>query len=1580
MKRNRKKLLSLLLTLCVVLSLFAGMTPPASATGSEVTISNDYGSSYTLNSSSSSQTAYNVTVTMDATGLTTPVLEITVPKEFTLNSYPTASDSTLSSSFAESDPFGKSTDANGDTLLTYKWKANIASVSFSINVTPTIQGCYSQDYSVTTTLLDDTTQVSTAANKITIINPTTSEDSFTMNCYSSSTVTLNGSTDYYVPVAFTATPYRFYLFDEFEITIPLSSGTTPCYKAAGTSTYTDFEDGTRTWVQTGSSTSSLNFQGYVTYNSSYSLNGYVPVLIIELFPQGSTVNEYTISNQSSFYTYFSTGGYGCTLMASGSQLYSRYDIGIYEKYTSPTADTAYQPSRSAQLVGYHDGTPVTLCASGTANSNYKVTFKEFTWDEHFKLNSIYTGFHDAKNSWNSTVQAEADRYYFSTYFFSDIDSTKPATNVQLKFTADAKLHCDKILINADYDLTVAPTSMTVSYKTINGGDTVYTATVSTATTDSSLWYYKALCFAPSLADDDGIVEATLTLDKLGPSSSTYGNEFFRAFVRNEENISDGTAASASLQILGGDCDTSYFAAGTFDSQTATTATTSLAPYKYSMSNSYVTNAAGSGTVSALSKGDSFAIVLNNSNYNYWYPYDGFYTEVVNPEYYLLMPNGYVFNGFTPSSDWGDVSYTLKTKNVTVDSTTAGTYGITAGDYVLYAVKYAEGTYTGGTALSKSQLFMFTVGPTKDTSVATSEKLPVLAGFRNDSTHFVDYSTKYADLLDVDGDSYTTETMVFKTGGSVTINAAAAFSTYSALTSNAVSGVQNSTMSYANGGSGTAVVTVDNSSASTVSDLAVILNIGKKGATLGSNTANWDANVTAAPGLTDGLTGASVSYSTDNGSTYDTAPVDLSTVTNVKVTLSSLAKGGSGTISVPFTADFGEDTTASDYCYIETNITYNTDGSSEKILTLQPSAASVDGVSATGYSGTYDGEAHGITVTAPTGATVKYGTTAGSYTLDASPTYTDAGENTVYYRVSQTGYFAVAGSAAVDISKADQSAPTTVGKTDETVTGKADGTITGVNDKMEYSDDSGTSWTAITGSTVSGLAAGTYLVRYAADSNRNAGDTAEIVIGTGGSSAITVTFDAQGGSVSPASSQVNAEGKLDTLSTPTKTNYSFAGWYTAASGGDEVTTASVFTADATIYAHWTYSGSTYVSTGSTSSTTGASVIVDGISENIGTQIKSGTNTTVTVDQSKLTDNIEDAAEGSSVVVSVSENTNATAQFVVKNVEDMAAKDMTLTVQTGSVAYNLTTSAIDTEALAAAFNGADSSLIPFTVTITNSSATLEGETLVLSPVEFTVTATYDGKTVSVDTFNAYVNRTVEVTAEQAAKITTAVVINSDGSTRHVPTNVIEKDGKYYAIINSRTNSTYALIENDVTFTDAAGKWYEAIVNEMGSREIIDGCGNGMFDGDASITRAEFATILVRALGLPANGTSTFADVSASASYSGAVATAAQYGLVNGRGDNNFDPASNITRQEAMAMLQRAASLTSFSGTSGTLDSFTDADSVSSWAQDAVKWNVGNGLIIGCNGQLNLNDNISRAESATIILRLLQKAELVDVRANA
>ena len=405
-------------------------------------------------------------------------------------------------------------------------------------------------------------------------------------------------------------------------------------------------------------------------------------------------------------------------------------------------------------------------------------------------------------------------------------------------------------------------------------------------------------------------------------------------------------------------------------------------------------------------------------------------------------------------------------------------------------------------------------------------------------------------------------------------------------------------------------------------------------------------------------------------------------------------------------------------------------------------------------------------------------------------------------------------------------------------------------------------------------------------------------------------------------------------------------------------------------------------GAAISTNTALVVVNGKTENIGKIETTSTETKVTVDSAKLTEKISTAPAGSDVAVTVNNSKPAaTVEIVLKNVEDMAQKDMTLSVQTGGVSYNLPTGAVDTAAVLKALGATDSTKVPVSVTIEKAEAvSVSGATVIGTPTSFTVTASFGGKTTEVVRFDQYVPRVIEVTAEQAAKLTTAIVKETNGGIRHVPTVVYTQNSKWFAKINSRTNSTYALISNPQSFADAEGKWYEAAVNEMAGRKILNGSADGAFNGETGVTRAGFAAIIVRALGLPADGKADFTDVNSADWCYGAVGTAVEYGIVSGYSDGSFKPNKNITRLEAMVMLQRAAKLTGWSGASGSLDGFTDSASVGAWAQDAARFSVGSGLIMGSNGKLAPNENISRAQTAVVVLRLLQKAGLVDVRTQA
>lgn len=71
----------------------------------------------------------------------------------------------------------------------------------------------------------------------------------------------------------------------------------------------------------------------------------------------------------------------------------------------------------------------------------------------------------------------------------------------------------------------------------------------------------------------------------------------------------------------------------------------------------------------------------------------------------------------------------------------------------------------------------------------------------------------------------------------------------------------------------------------------------------------------------------------------------------------------------------------------------------------------------------------------------------------------------------------------------------------------------------------------------------------------------------GATKVTITFNANGGKVSPGSKSVNKNSTIGSMPTPTRTGYSFQGWYTSSSGGSKVTSSTKATKSMTVYAHW-----------------------------------------------------------------------------------------------------------------------------------------------------------------------------------------------------------------------------------------------------------------------------------------------------------------------------------------------------------------------------------------------------------------------------
>lgn len=186
---------------------------------------------------------------------------------------------------------------------------------------------------------------------------------------------------------------------------------------------------------------------------------------------------------------------------------------------------------------------------------------------------------------------------------------------------------------------------------------------------------------------------------------------------------------------------------------------------------------------------------------------------------------------------------------------------------------------------------------------------------------------------------------------------------------------------------------------------------------------------------------------------------------------------------------------------------------------------------------------------------------------------------------------------------------------------------------------------------------------------------------------------------------------------------------------------------------------------------------------------------------------------------------------------------------------------------------------------------------------------------------------------------------------------------------------------TFPDIAGHGSQTAVEALAERGITAGKGNGLFDPEAALTRAEFTTFMVRTLGLTPNASDAFRDVTANTWYASFVGTAHQYGIVSGVGDRNFAPDGTITRQQAAVMVARAAELcgmeTEMTEMSilDTLSLFGDYPEVENWARASVAFCYDAGIWDDSEWDVQPNKFVTRGEMAEMLYALLHESGLLE-----
>lgn len=183
--------------------------------------------------------------------------------------------------------------------------------------------------------------------------------------------------------------------------------------------------------------------------------------------------------------------------------------------------------------------------------------------------------------------------------------------------------------------------------------------------------------------------------------------------------------------------------------------------------------------------------------------------------------------------------------------------------------------------------------------------------------------------------------------------------------------------------------------------------------------------------------------------------------------------------------------------------------------------------------------------------------------------------------------------------------------------------------------------------------------------------------------------------------------------------------------------------------------------------------------------------------------------------------------------------------------------------------------------------------------------------------------------------------------------------------------AFAANDTSaFSDVkTSAWYHEDVQYVSENGLMKGTGENLFSPDATTTRGMIVTILYRLEGEPSPiGACPFQDVASGKYYEKAITWAAENGIVSGFSADTFGPDQNITREQMAAILYRYATYKKYDvSTAGDLSKFPDADKVSSYAVDAMKWANAAGLINGSNdGKLYPAGNATRAQVAAILTR--------------
>ena len=277
--------------------------------------------------------------------------------------------------------------------------------------------------------------------------------------------------------------------------------------------------------------------------------------------------------------------------------------------------------------------------------------------------------------------------------------------------------------------------------------------------------------------------------------------------------------------------------------------------------------------------------------------------------------------------------------------------------------------------------------------------------------------------------------------------------------------------------------------------------------------------------------------------------------------------------------------------------------------------------------------------------------------------------------------------------------------------------------------------------------------------------------------------------------------------------------------------------------------------------------------------------------------------------------------------------------------------------------------------------QGLRLLSEVIQFQLLVSGGDKLVEITDFGGtYMTKSILLDSQLTTRNYLVVLYDPDRRTFSYVPAVLEgrSDDQQDAIIQMPHNSIYAIVDAErVQFADMNGHWARSVVEQLGSKRIVKGITSTDFGGNRNITRAEFASLLVRALGIKTdhNGSGEiFQDVSSTSWYALEVEAAFKAGLVKGVSATHFAPDQPITREQIALMLMNAWRLVNdteltLEHNTEVFNMFTDAAEVSSWAREAIAEALSLKLMQGMSAdRLAPTELATRAQAAVMLHRFL------------